>query len=61
MVTPAKEKEMKIAIPSSIIHDEKEASKQRKKRRRLIFLAKKVKATAPGGTFMTGCNIADVD
>jgi len=59
VIKPSPKVEHQISIPSSILGDEKEASRQRKKRRRLIFMARKVRDTAPGGTFLTGCNIAD--
>jgi len=39
--------------------EESRENEKRKKRKRLIFLAKKMHAASNGGTFLTGCNIAE--
>lgn len=46
-------------LPKNVRDEEKQEHDRRKKRKRLIFLAKKMHAAASGGTFLTGCNIAD--
>lgn len=46
-------------LPKHVKEEESKEQERKKKRRRLIFLAKKMHAASNGGTFLTGCNIAD--
>jgi len=46
-------------IPKHLKEEEKQDLEKRKKRKWLIFLAKKMHAASNGGTFLTGCNIAE--
>jgi len=46
-------------IPNHVKREESRENEKRKKRKRLIFLAKKMHAASNGGTFLTGCNIAE--
>lgn len=48
-----------IDLPKTYRDQEKEETEKWRKRKRLIFLAKKVHAANSGGTFLTGCNIAE--
>jgi len=46
-------------IPKLVKEQERAENDKKWKRKWLIFLAKKMHAASNGGTFLTGCNIAD--